>query len=140
MLVLWAMSFAAALSGCGGDDGPPRYNVSGSVSFAGQPLKAGKIYFVPIAPNEGPAGYAMIVDGKFDTATDGQGHVGGELRARITPEVAPPGDDPDAPVELPFGGEYQEEITLPEEPSTKDFEIPAEYTYDPDPAQNAGGP
>ena len=39
--------FAATLSGCGDDNGfDRRYTVSGQVTYNGQPLKKGKIYFV----------------------------------------------------------------------------------------------
>jgi hypothetical protein len=55
-----------------------RYPLSGIVTFNGQPVPRGTISFVASAAGREYAGYAGIVDGKFDTRTDGRGHVGGE--------------------------------------------------------------
>ena len=55
-------------SACGlrrAGDGLPREAVSGTVTFKGEPLKAGTIQFLPSSPSEVTAGGAVIVDGKY---------------------------------------------------------------------------
>ncbi len=64
--------------GCGrGDSGPPRFDVRGTVTHDSIPVPYGSIRFVPDAfkGNDGPMGYATIIDGKFDTAANGKGVV-----------------------------------------------------------------
>jgi hypothetical protein len=70
-------SQAAALAGCllaaigcsRQPAGPARFPVSGSVTFAGRPVPAGRISFEPdsAAGNSGPAGYGSIVAGRYST-------------------------------------------------------------------------
>ncbi len=124
------------LLGCGGSDAPEVYHVSGTVTFDGKPVPAGRIRFVPDTSkgNSGPPGYAQIVDGKFDTESEGgQGHVSGPMIVSIqghdpaTQGEASP-DDLDAE---PSGGgalfpTYQTPVELPKETTTQDFKIPAE--------------
>src|SRR5437870_5452155 len=50
--------------GCG-DSGPQRAPIKGKITIAGQPLAAGQILFVPIAPTVGPATSAAIKNGEF---------------------------------------------------------------------------
>jgi hypothetical protein len=61
--VFWALLPLLAMSGCGGPDN--RAEVSGNVSFNGQPLATGSISFVPTDGNTGPSSGGMIVDGKY---------------------------------------------------------------------------
>ncbi|MDA0285652.1 MAG: hypothetical protein O3B13_22285 [Planctomycetota bacterium] len=117
-----ALPFAATLlllfvTGCGGggDDGPPRFRVSGTVTFDGKPVPAGTIYFQPAAGNKGPAGLAAIVKGKFDTSS-GKGTVGGPHNVRVEGT-----DAAGVPIFVP----HFEEIDLPKESSRQEFEIPA---------------
>ena len=68
------------LLGCGGiDDAPPRYDVMGTVLFKGEPIPAGEIQFIPDSAKgaKGPAGNAVVTDGRFNTAERGTGIVGG---------------------------------------------------------------
>ena len=55
--------------GCGKDEGN---RVSGMITFNGQPVPAGKIYFTPDTSkgNSGPTGYADITNGRYDTASE----------------------------------------------------------------------
>jgi hypothetical protein len=55
---------AAFLSGCG-DSGPKRNRVFGTVSYQGQPLKAGQILFI-LKGDQAPSGGAPIHDGKYE--------------------------------------------------------------------------
>ena len=74
-LALSAVAFAA---GCG-TGGPPEHHVSGQVTFRDAPVPAGVVRFLPDAAqgNQGPAGYAPIENGRYDTARSGRGTVGG---------------------------------------------------------------
>jgi len=117
------------LSGCwGGDDGPVRYDVSGAVSFKGEPLESGRITFVPDAEkgNVGPVGYAMVKNGRYDTsASGGKGTVAGAIEIMIT------GYDftktPNNEIRPPLFEDYKETAEIdPEQSSTTlDFEVPA---------------
>ena len=67
-LVLSIAGFVTlAATGCGGD-GLNRGAVAGRVTLGGAPLAKGRILFVPVAPNSGPAASATIVDAKFALA------------------------------------------------------------------------
>ena len=84
--------WAACLIGCGGP-GDSLERPKGKVTFAGQPVKYGIIEFVPDSGKNhaGPAASAEIVDGLYDTATDGQGIAPGAHLVRITAfEERPP--------------------------------------------------
>ena len=112
--------------GCGGSDGPKRYDLSGTVTFDGKPIPAGSIIFQPNASagNSGPQGAAEIRDGKYDTSANGKGMIGGPHIVRIT------GFDGIAETEMdivkPLFAEYQIEVDLPEESGAKDFEVPGD--------------
>jgi len=72
------------VAGCSRQDGPPRYRVTGTITYDGQPVPQGSILFLPDSSkgNDGPGGSAKIVDGKFDTKT-GQSPIGGPHRVMI---------------------------------------------------------
>jgi hypothetical protein len=74
------------LSGCGGggEEGPERYEVSGTVNYKTQPVASGTITFDPAPGNDAPQGYAPIVDGNFDTAAEGgKGVTGGQYNITV---------------------------------------------------------
>lgn len=56
-------------AGCGGNDGPQRIAVSGTVTLDGTPMSFGLIRFIPRDEKAGPGAMAQIVGGeyKFDT-------------------------------------------------------------------------
>lgn len=59
------------VAGCGGGEaGPPRAAVEGTVTYEGSPLKKGVIVFVPSAGTTGPKTSASIVDGAFRLDVD----------------------------------------------------------------------
>lgn len=66
------LSLLVVAGGCG-DDGPPRYQLSGRVSYEGKPIPAGWIVF---APEEGPGATANISNGRYETP-EGWGTIGG---------------------------------------------------------------
>ena len=64
---------ATFLTGCGGDQGPERVVVSGTVTYNGQPIPKGDIRFMPVATSAMPMAGAEIIDGKYKV--DGRGGV-----------------------------------------------------------------
>ena len=122
MLRFIALSSLCALlvAGCGSSDpGPSRYRVSGNVTFNGQPVPTGTIYF---ETSQGPAGVASISNGKFDTKT-GKGVVGGPHKVLIEGfdgQGANPGE-PGKPIFKPF----RIEASLPQSNTKQDYEVPA---------------
>lgn len=107
------------VSGCGTkSDGPPRFDVYGSVTANGQPVQEGRIFFSPDAAkgNAGPGAVAMIQNGKYQTPK-GHGVVGGPHMVDILGYDALSNPDSDEesqvrikqviPVDLPQqGGNY----------------------------------
>ena len=122
-----------AMVGCGED--VENYDVSGKVTFKGQPVPAGKIYFIPDGAkgNSGAPGYANIQDGAYDTSAEGgKGAPPGPVLVGLE------GYDPNqsaAPVKGDTSGEkllvqlfpyYELTAEIPKESTTLDFEVPAE--------------
>lgn len=70
--LLLALTFAVFV-GCGGDRGPQRVVVSGSITYNGTPVTEGRIRFVPMAVSDAPVSGAYIVDGRYQV--DGRGGV-----------------------------------------------------------------
>jgi hypothetical protein len=56
---------AAIYCGCGGDRGPERIVVSGTVTYNGKPLGEGEIRFMPVATAAAPVSGAIIKDGRY---------------------------------------------------------------------------
>lgn len=56
------------LIGCGGPDGPEMVDISGTVTYQGQPIKDGAIRFIPKEGTEARVTPAMIVDGKYSAS------------------------------------------------------------------------
>lgn len=82
LYALFAVVSAAAL-GCGGAayDGPPRIPVSGTVTFEGEPLTEGMIFFVPDG-HKGRQATAPIGNGNF-TIVENAGPNEGKYKVRI---------------------------------------------------------
>lgn len=117
------------ISGCSGDSG---YDISGTVSFDGKPIPAGKIYFRPDGSknNVGQTGYANIVDGKYDTAAEGGKPMAGGAIVVGIDGIDPSGAKTDGTsgeeVSTALFPYYEIPVELPQENTTKDFEVPAE--------------
>jgi hypothetical protein len=115
------------LAGCS-ESGPPRFEVSGTVTYEGKPVPVGSILFQPdpAVGNEGPYGSATIKDGKFDTRLEGEPTIGGEQIVLIeafdgkveNPEYAPYGKS--------IAGGYQQPHQLPQADATLDIELTEE--------------
>jgi hypothetical protein len=110
---------------CGCSSQSKGFAVSGTVTFKGQPVPAGRVYFDPDPATNphSPQGFADIVDGQYDTARSGRGTPGGAFTVRIE------GFDGRATAAFPYGqllfDDYQEKVELPAEDTRKDFNVPA---------------
>lgn len=88
MKKLLLVSFLASIvgtAGCG-KSGVQRLDVSGSVTFDGQPVPAGEVRFEPNASKggSGPVGYATIIDGRYDTRNEDKGPISGPVRLKVS--------------------------------------------------------
>lgn len=102
----WPAWLTVLLLGCGG--GAPRdYHVTGTVTWNGQAVPRGQIFFDPdlSKQNDGVQGYALIEDGRFDTRK-GRGVAGGPHVIRIAGFDGVPGN------ELPLGKPLFSEIRI----------------------------
>lgn len=111
------------VAGCG-SSGPDRYNVSGMVTYAGQPIPKGEIVFEPDPQrgNQGPQGRAPINGGKF-ASVEGRGVIAGPVIARV---FAYDGKfNPESPNGSPLCRPYEFELELPAADSTHDLAVPA---------------
>src|SRR5688572_24253862 len=79
------LSLVAFAAGCA-DGEPRRFRLSGNANVDGKAIPYGEVLFTPdgARQNSGPQGIAIIRDGKFDTALDGQGIAGGPTVVRVT--------------------------------------------------------
>lgn len=115
----------AIVAGCG-EEGPTRYQLSGKVTYGGQPIPAGSVTFIPDSSqgNSGPAASVDIVNGMYNTSS-GKGHVGGPHILKIT------GLDGKASDEFPKGApmfpDYETKADLPKEDGTKDLDVPSDH-------------
>jgi len=128
MLVILAAIGTAGLvatTGCSRrPQGPARHAVSGRITFAGQPVPAGRISFEPdtTAGNAGPGGYGEIKAGRYTTYPD-MGTVGGPHVVIITGfDGVPAGELVDG---RPLFREYRTTADLPPGRTTVDFDVPA---------------
>src|SRR4051812_8281041 len=96
-LVLWCM-LVAPLGGCIGGDGLPRQEVSGKVTFDGQPLADGSIQFQPdpTIPTPAVPGGAVIEAGAYRISRQ-EGLVPGSYKVMIFSH----GDTPEAGAAAP---------------------------------------
>lgn len=122
-----ALSVIAVTSiGCGGGGGSDveRFRVSGTVTFKGEPIPAGTIYFEPNVTkgNKGPLGIATISNGKFDTSSV-KGTVGGAHFVRI--EGTDGKTTPDKPLGSRLFNAHRVEVDLPKSDSEQKFDVPA---------------
>jgi hypothetical protein len=113
----------AVFLGCSSSD-VTRFDVSGTVTFDGQPVPAGTISFQPAAGNEGPGGSAEIKDGKFDTAQGGKAPTGGPHRVVISGYDGNADPDNELPLGKTLFEQYETQVDLPKEDTTEDFEVP----------------
>lgn len=121
-----AVLLAAFVTGCG-PSGPVVFHRSGTVTFAGQPIPLGKIYFDPDvgAGGTGPSGFADIVDGKFDTSSGaGKGSSHGPMTVRVT-GFSKENPDKISGFGSPLFVEYATKADLPAKSSEYTIDVPA---------------
>ena len=89
---------ALFVAGCGESE-EKLYNISGTITYDGKPVGKGVIHFDPDVTKgaKGTAGFANILNGKYDTADKGRGVRGGPYAIRIN------GFDGKEGPEAPFG-------------------------------------
>lgn len=118
-IALVALIFASIV-GC---ERGHRPEFSGSVTFGGQPIPAGRIYFNPdlAKKNDGPQGWAEIKDGAYDTRKKGLGFRGGP--AVVVIQGFAGGADGFGP---PLFQEYKITVDLPSVTSISNFDVPAD--------------
>lgn len=85
-LALLLIMMSLVIVGCGGAPAVPRGAVQGSVTVGGQPLAAGRILFIPLAPTTGPVASARIVDGKY-ALEESEGPVVGQHRVEVEADL-----------------------------------------------------
>ena len=116
------------LAGCsGGNDGPARFPIAGSVNFDGKPVMDGEIFFQPdeSAGNSGPASVAPIKNSEYSLPAE-LGLVGGPYLVKITAYEVP--KNPTGPMGFrgpPLFPDYSSKVEFPKEESTHDFDVPA---------------
>ena len=100
--------------GCG--EGSKTHEVSGTVTFNGQPVEKGEISFAPLDPSEAPDA-GVIVDGKFRfraTAGDKRVEIRGSrplpANQQTEPEMGPMYED-FIPVQFNTASDLSEEVT-----------------------------
>ena len=122
-----ALVTACLLIGCGRGDGPPRFDVSGKVTFGGQGVPAGRIQFQPDTSrgNQGPSGHAVITDGQYDTSLAGKGTVGGPHVVVISGFDGRPVPEAELAHGRPLFPEHRTTAELPKAATTLDFDVPA---------------
>jgi len=120
-----AALLATALVGAAGCGSRSDHHLSGKVTFGGQPVPVGRIFFDADASkqNTGASGFANIEEGEYDTAKGGKGVAGGPTVVRIQ-GFHKEGADASG-FGPPLFQEYSTQVDLPQEYSTKDFEVPA---------------
>jgi len=131
------------LIGCGGDVG---YDLSGKVTFDGNPIPEGMIYFSPDSSkgNKGSTGYAKIKNGAYDTASEGgMKRLAGPVIVKIDgfdPSAKgsqTPGDTSGEVTIKSLFPTYQTTADLTSGTVTQDFNVPAEAANRQDAPENA---
>jgi len=129
--IIVSLLLPAIIAGCGG--GVDRTDLSGTVTFDGQPIVYGEIQFLAQPGQENtPSGFAEIIDGKYTTAEMGQGIAPGKYTLRISAydgkfaevenEDESVESDSTGPTALFIDYEIEAELTPPEQ----NFEVSAD--------------
>ena len=115
------------LVGCSSESTRPRYQVSGTVTYAGEPVPSGLVKFEPDVDKGGvgPGSYAPIKNGTYCTE---EGLCAGPVKVRICGmdgvehEVVKDGET--VMEESPLFDEYPTEAEVQQQDTVVDFEIP----------------
>ena len=111
--------------GCGAE-GPPKYDLSGAITYEGQPIAGGEVNFTPDASkgNTGPGSFATIKQGRYETF-DGKGVIGGPHTLTIIAYQQMPGTVSDTELRELFPPR-QITVNLPKQSGTYDIVVPAD--------------
>lgn len=121
LLVFVALVAVTLLFGCGPETSTT--HIHGDVTYDGQPVPAGTIYFEPdtAAGNGGPGSVAIIRNGEYDTS-EALGVVGGPHIVRIEGyDGIAHGDNSDG---SPLFPTYETTAELPKSSTAVDFVVP----------------
>lgn len=112
-------ALVALAAGCGGD-GLNRLDLTGQVTYKGQPVPYGTISFRPdhSKGGTGPTGFARIEDGQYDTSGEGKAAMVGPVKVFIEGAVS---KEPMAASLFPM---YRTSIDVNGEKDQFDFEVP----------------
>lgn len=124
--IFLALFVAWSATGCGGGGGDKRAsNVVGTVTYKGAPVPRGSIQFRPVTVNGGPAGFADIVDGMYDTSQSGKGVDGGKYDVLIIGYDGNANPAAELPMGEPLFSEYKVTVDIAEgQKVTQDFDVP----------------
>lgn len=112
LLTVLFVTSVVFLGGCSGPEGPPKYLVSGTVTYQGKPVEDGAIVFFPTNPGGGMQDGIKIVDGKFEgKASAGPKRVYIEAK-RVGPEVVDEFGDRHVSEDWYIPVKYNEQSTL----------------------------
>jgi hypothetical protein len=116
------------VAGCGRSTGLERYPISGRVTFHGQPVPGGYIYFRPDTAKggSGPASGAEIHDGSYATPS-GKGTSGGPHIISINGHdgVSLGSNEGFTIPGRSLFSNYEVQLDIPRESSTRDFDVPS---------------
>lgn len=120
---------ASVLAGCGWQSSSGPYEISGSVSFAGKPIPAGRIVFEPDEA-QGATGMVSIADitkGSYRTRPN-RGFGGGPCLVTIYgTDGTVPTEEKDTSLFPP----WRTRLDLPRENCRRDFDVPADAATQP---------
>jgi hypothetical protein len=126
--ILIAALAMCMIGGCGSSpEGPPRFQISGRVTFDGKPVPKGFISFEPDtqAGNKGPGGGAPILNGQYKTERE-RGVVGGPHLVRIVGYggVSETVEGEQLADGKPLFETFETKFDFPKQHGTADFQVP----------------
>ncbi len=130
------LCLCGSLAGCGSTEpGPERTIVTGKVTFEGEPVAQGHIWFIPVSGRQGPQAGAAIIDGQYRVENKGGVPVG-DCQVKITAErpqadtkIVSDGGPEEIPTAQFIPARYNEkteltaQIELRPEPVEKNFDL-----------------
>ncbi|WP_437223310.1 hypothetical protein SH661x_003162 [Planctomicrobium sp. SH661] len=127
-----SLLFFACIVGCGGGSVtslPDMVPVTGTVSYKGQPLTHGEVFFTPVDAMKGHASFGKIKDGKFTmtTTSSSPGAKAGKYQvAIVSREIAPQTEADVSAAPVPNAEVVLPKSLIPEKyskPQTSGFEV-----------------
>ena len=117
----WFLALGVILvsAGCG-SSGPPRYPISGKVTYGGQPVLAGSVTLIPDTNqgNKGPATSVTIKDGQYGSIWYGARACRRSVRLSVLIAELDGKPSPEFPMGMLLFPEYELILDLPSEGRT----------------------